>query len=123
MIIIDGETFNVPIVSMDGRADALDKYAERTNDGVLQRQLIGIYDNYDIQFGSSYPDVSEYERLWNKLTESVPWHTVVFPTFFGSRAIEGYFANTKHKISRQKDGVTYWKDLSTSFVSRCRRPV
>lgn len=122
MIIIDDETFNVPIVAMDGMADALDKYAERTTDGKLHREMIGIFDNYEIQFGASTNNPDEYARLWNKLTESVPWHTVVFPTVLGTRAIVGYFANTKHSVLRQKNGMTYWKSLSTSFVSREKRP-
>ena len=36
-------------LSLIGQADMLDKYAERTVDGVLHRELIGVYDNYEIQ--------------------------------------------------------------------------
>lgn len=122
MIIIDGETYNIPIVSMKGMADALDKYAERDNSGRLHREMIGMYDNYEIQFGSTYNNPAEYARLWNKLTESTPWHFVSFPMVLGSRVIEGYFANSNHEVSRQKNGITYWKNLSTSFVSRDKRP-
>jgi len=123
MIVIDGETYNIPIVSMKGMADALDKYAKRDNSGRLHREMIGIYDNYEIQFGSTYNNPAEYARLWGKLTESTPWHSVSFPTILGSRVIEGYFANSNHEVSRQKNGITYWKNLSTSFVSRDKRPV
>lgn len=100
----------------------LDKYAERTNDGVLHRELIGVYDNYEIQFGASIGNSQAYSDLWFKLTEPTPWHTVKFPTIFGEREIEGYFANTHHEVVKQKGGVTYWKGLSTSFVSRRKRP-
>lgn len=122
MIIIDGVEYNVPIVSLTAVADMLDKYAERTNDGILHRELIGVYDNYEIEFAPSTRGTSVYADLWWKLTQPVPWHTVVFPTVLGTRTIEGYFANTKHQVMRQKDGVTYWKGLTTSFVSRCKRP-
>lgn len=123
MIIIDGTTFNIPIIRMRGAADMLDKYAERTSDGVLHRELIGVYDNYEIEFASTYSNPQAYSDLWFKLTEPTPWHTVVFPTIFGSRAIKGYFANTSHEVLKQKDGTTYWKSLATSFVSREKRPV
>lgn len=123
MIIIDGIEYNIPIVSLEGQADMLDKYAERTADGVLHRELIGVYDNYEIQFAPSYRDSATYSDLWFKLTEPVPWHTVRFPTILGERDIVGYFANTKHKVSRQKGATTYWKGLVTSFVSREKRPV
>lgn len=122
MIIIDDTPYDIPIVSLSGQADMLDKYAERTSDGVLHRELIGVYDNYEIKFAPSYRDSVTYSDLWFKLTEPVPWHTVKFPTIFGEREIEGYFANTRHEVSKQKGEVTYWKGLSTSFVSRSKRP-
>lgn len=122
MIIIDGTTYDIPIVDMRAQADMLDKYAERTNDGVLHRELIGVYDNYEIQFGASVNNSEVYADLWWKLTEPVPWHNVVFPTVLGTRTIQGYFSGTNHEILRQKDGKTYWKSLSTSFVSRGKRP-
>lgn len=122
MIVIDSIDYDIPIVSLSGQADMLDKYAERTVDGVLHRELIGVYDNYEIEFASSYRDSATYSDLWFKLTEPVPWHMVKFPTIFGEREIEGYFANTRHEVSKQKGGVTYWKGLSTSFVSKGKRP-
>lgn len=122
MIVIDGIDYDIPIVSLSGQADMLDKYAKRTVDGVLHRELIGVYDNYEIQFAASVRNSQAYSDLWFKLTEPTPWHTVVFPTIFGEREIEGYFANTTHDVVKQKGGVTYWKNLSTSFVSRRRRP-
>jgi hypothetical protein len=122
MITIDDTDYDVAITAISGQADMLDKYAERTPNGVLHRELIGVYDNYEIQFGPSISNPQAYSDLWFKLTEPTPWHTVKFPTIFGDREIVGYFANTSHKVVRQKNGVTYWKNLSTSFVSRSKRP-
>jgi hypothetical protein len=122
MIIIDGIQYDIPIVDMKAQADMLDKYAERTNDGVLHRELIGVYDNYEIEFAHSVSRGEVYADLWWKLTEPVPWHNVVFPTVLGERTIEGYFANTNHQILRMKNGTSYWKGLTTSFVSREKRP-
>ena len=121
MIVIDSVEYDIPIKSIQGQADMLDKYAERTQDGVLHRELIGVYDNYNIEFAASYYNSTTYSALWFKLTEPTPWHTVVFPTIFGDRVIVGYFANTSHDLSKQKDGTTYWKNLTTSFVSREKR--
>jgi len=122
MIVIDGDSYDIPIRSIKGQADMLDKYAERTNDGVLHRELIGVYDNYEIEFASAYSNPQVYSDLWFKLTEPTPWHTVKFPTIFGEREIEGYFANTNHEVSKQKGATTYWKGLTTSFISREKRP-
>ncbi len=122
MIVIDGDEFDIPIISLKGQADMLDKYAERTQDGVLHRELIGVYDNYEIEFAAAYHNAAVYSDLWFRLTEPTPWHTVKFPTIFGEREIVGYFAGTSHEVSKQKDGTTYWKGLTTSFVSREKRP-
>ena len=122
MIVIDSIDYDIPIVALNGQADMLDKYAERTIDGVLHRELIGVYDNYEIQFGASTSNLQEYSDLWFKLTEATPWHLVKFPTIFGEREIEGYFANTTHEVLRRKGNITYWKSLTTSFVSRRKRP-
>lgn len=122
MIIIDGDEFDIPIVSLSAAADMLDKYANRTVDGILHRELIGVYDNYEIVFASSAADPDTYSDLWFKLTEPTPWHTVVLPTILGTRTITGYFAETRHQAIKQKDGITYWKGLSTSFVSQAKRP-
>ena len=122
MIVIDGTSYDIPIVSLEGQVDMLDKYAERTPNGVLHRELIGVYDNYEIEFASAYKNPQVYSDLWFKLTEPVPWHTVKFPTILGEREIVGYFANTRHKASKQKGTTTYWKGLVTSFVSREKRP-
>lgn len=123
MIIIDGISYNVDIISMKAKADMLDKYAERTVDGELRRELIGVYDNYEISFAAGFSNTADYAALWWKLTEPVEFHDVVFPTMLGSRTITGYFSGTQHELVKIKDGVQYWKSLSTSFVSKSRRPV
>lgn len=122
MIVIDGTSYDIPIIEMIAQADMLDKYAKRTVDGILHRELIGVYDNYEIKFASSTSNPEVYSDLWFKLTEPTPWHTVVFPNTLGDRTIIGYFAETRHQIVKQKNGTTYWKGLSTSFVSQAKRP-
>ena len=51
LITIDGTQYDVPIVSMKRSADDLYKYAERTEDGVLHSEKIGVYFNYQIVVG------------------------------------------------------------------------
>ena len=38
MIIVDGVTFNIPIVSLKRNGQFLDKYAKRTEDGNMNRK-------------------------------------------------------------------------------------
>lgn len=116
-IVIDGTTFDIPILSMRRKGDFLDKYAERTQDGVLHRELIGVYFNYEIQFGSSV-DVSEYADLWNKLTEPVEFHTVQVPDEDGTHTFTAYFSNVSDEFRRQKGAQNFWKSLTVNFIAR-----
>ena len=118
MITIDGESFDVPVVSINRKADFLDKYAERTEDGVLHRELIGVYFNYQLQFGHTN-DTAEYARLWEKLTEPEEYHTVIVPDEDGENySFTAYFASVGDKLRRVKDAKTFWKELTVNFIAR-----
>ena len=45
-IKVDGIYYDIPMVSLKRNADFLDKYAERSEEGDLLRELIGVYYNY-----------------------------------------------------------------------------
>ena len=73
MIRIDGVTYDVPVVSIQRNAELLDRMAERTEDGVLTRQVIGTYYNYTIEWGSiARTDV--YNALYAVMTAPFPFH-------------------------------------------------
>lgn len=117
MIVIDGETFTVPIVSLTRRAEFLDKYAERTEDGVLHRELIGVYINYFIQFGVG-ANAAAYTALWNKITEPVEFHTVSIPDGDGVHTFDGYFANIGDRMFKYQDPQAFYKELTLNIISR-----
>lgn len=120
MITIDGEDFDIPILSIKRKADFLDKYAERTEDGVLHRELIGVYFNYELQFGRT-TNVTEYANLWNKLTEVEEFHQVSVPDFDGNGnqyIFEAYFSNVSDELRRETNAATFWKNLTVNFIAR-----
>jgi hypothetical protein len=117
MIIIDGVTYNVPVKSIRRKADFLDKYAERTEDGVLQRELIGVYFNYQLEFGRT-TDVTEYAALWAKLTEATEFHTVTVPDESGDYTFTAYFANVADEMLKQRGASNFWQNLTVNFVAK-----
>lgn len=117
-IIIDDIEYGVPVKKLTIKADALDKYAERTTDGDLHREMIGVYYNYEIEFASGYKFPSEYNALWKKITEAEEFHTITLWDEDGTHTFEGYFASPQNEMLRIKDGTTYWKSLSVSVVSK-----
>lgn len=116
-ITIDSITYDVPILSIRMKGDFLDKYAERTEDGVLHRELIGVYFNYEIQFGRT-TDTSEYAALWQKLTEPTEFHTVTVPDEDGDFTFTAYFSNVAAEIVKDKASAKFWKNLTANFIAQ-----
>lgn len=118
-IVIDGETFNVPIEGpIVRRFDFLDKYAERTEDGVLHRELIGVYKNYELKFGNP-DDPAEYDRLIEKLSEPEEFHTVVVPDSVtgGTFSFTAYFSNVRDELRYSSGSQNYWTALTVNFIA------
>lgn len=116
MIRIDGSWYEVPVVSLSRKAEFLDRYAGRTEDGVLHRELIGVYYNYQLKLGVAR-DSEEYDRLWRKLTQAQPFHTVTVPGAGGDYTFEAYFADVKDSLLHSS-GENYWTGLTVSFIAR-----
>ena len=120
-IIIDTVTYDVDIVSLDETCDFLDKYAERTEDGILHRELIGCYFNQQIQFGSPTNSAqrADLAALWLVLTEAVEFHTVTVPDADGvPLTFTAYFANVKRSLRKDTAAKTFWKDLTVNFIAQ-----
>ena len=117
MVVIDGEPYGVPVVSVKRTADFLDKYANRTEDGVLQRELIGVYFNYKLTFGPT-SDTGEYARLWEKLTEPEEFHTVTVPDEAGDYTFTAYFSGVGDEMLRRYGEKNYWDNLTVSFTAQ-----
>jgi hypothetical protein len=118
-VVIDGSTYNVGVLSVDREAPVLDKYAERTDDGVLHREVIGTYYNYKIKFGNSVGDPEEYDRLYDALTSPKPYHTIKVPYGRkGHHTYQAYISSVKDSVYKIHDAETYWNNLTASFIAQ-----
>ena len=116
-IVIDGITFNIGVFAdIKETADFLDKYANRTEDGDLKRELIGVYFNFsDIKFEPQTDDnYEEYERLWNKLSEPEEFHQIKIANF----EFKAYFSNVSRVICGYKNNRAYRKDMTVNFTAK-----
>jgi len=116
-LTIDGEVFDVKVLTgVKRNADFLDKYANRTDDGDLKRELIGVFFNYqNIKFerqkDSNY---GEYNRLYDKLTEAEEFHDINIAGF----EFRAYFSNVSDELYVYKDGKPYYKNLTVNFTAK-----
>lgn len=117
MIRIDGQDFNVEVEELTRKADFLHKYAERTESGDLEAELVGVYFNYKMKlFPGSDPE--EYARLWRKLTEPEEFHAVTVPDESGDYTFTAYFANVSDRLLLKRAGRNHWTDLTVDFVAK-----
>lgn len=115
-VIIDGITYNVPVIGIERSAEFLDKFAERTADGKLHRELIGVYFNYQLKFGQA--NMTDYSALWQKLTEPEEFHTVTVPDEDGDLTFTAYFSSIKDRMVKVKGSTRYWKGLTVHFIAQ-----
>lgn len=118
MITIDGIQYDVKIIDFNRSAEFLDKFAQRTESGSLERELIGVYYNYELGIGSSTSNPSAYDAFWDKITEPVEFHTVTLPTNTGTTTFKAYISNVKDKMFKYKASRGYFKGLSVKFIAQ-----
>lgn len=116
-ISIDGMSFDIPLISIKRTADFLDKYANRTEDGDLKRDLIGVYFNYQLNIGT-IDDADTYELLWNKLTEPVEFHDFLLPDLKGTYSFRGYISSVSDEIEKVLSTGAQFKGLTCKFTSK-----
>ena len=116
-ITIDGQYFDVPLISLKRSADFLDKYAERTEDGDMKRELIGVFINYQMAFGT-IDDDDTYEKLFDKLTEPVEFHDFELPTTKGKYAFRGYISSVSDEVYKIKGNTAKFKGLQCRYTSK-----
>lgn len=117
-LIIDSQTFNIPVLSISRTADFLSKYAERSEDGVLHTELLAIYFNYRLILGQT-TDTAEYARLWAKLTEATEYHEVTVPDESTTPyTFTAYFSNVSDELRKVQGSTNYWKNLTVNFTAQ-----
>lgn len=117
MLIIDHIEFQAEVEDLSRQAEFIDKFANRSEDGVLHRQILGVYFNYQLKLHCDDPD--EYARLWQKLTEPEEFHTVVVPCEDGEYMFEAYFSGISDRLLlHDRRGINHWTDLTVKFIAK-----
>lgn len=116
-ISIDGRYFSIPLVSVKRNFDFLDKYAERTEEGVLERELIGVYINYTMNFGVIDDDAT-YGELVDILSQPVPFHDFTVPTTNGSYSFRGYVSGLSDEMEKIYDETVRFQGLTCKYTAK-----
>ena len=118
-IKVDGIQFDIPMVSLKRTADFLDKYAERTEDGELHRELIGVYYNYTLTAGTStdFGD-TDYDAFWEKMTEPVEFHEISVPVRGGYYTFTGYISSVSDEYKKILNNEAEFTAFTCRFTAK-----
>lgn len=120
LLIIDGNKFGVMLTKINRKANVLDKYARRTADGDLRREVIGTYYNYSLEF--AYNDEPErYKILWDKLTEPTEFHDITIVDTVEMMTFKGYISDVSDEIIYANPNNGYerqFNSLSCELVAK-----
>lgn len=116
-IYIDGIYFDIPLISVKRGFDFLDKFAERTEDGDLKRELIGVYCNYIMSFGTIEDD-DLYKQLVDKLTEPVEFHNFILPSTKETYSFVGYVSSLSDEMEKILSDTVKFKGLTCKYIAK-----
>ena len=122
-IYIDGQHFNVPLVSVKRNFEFLDKYASRNEAGDMARELIGVFCNYTMNFGT-IDDDDLYEKLIDKLTEPVAFHDFILPSTKKNYSFRGYISSLSDEMEKIERSTVKFKGLTCKYIAKApfRKP-
>ena len=117
-LIIDGITYNIPLISIKRNLDFLEKYAERSEDGDIKIETIGLYKNYTISIG-----LIEDAELYDQLIENITYcenrfHHVTLPDASKQFDFYGYFSSIKDEVEKVLETGAQYKGLSWKMTSK-----
>lgn len=113
--------FSSMVVKIERSADKLDKYAQRTLDGDIKREVIGTYVNYKLSFGNNIKDKNKYNEMFLDLINPVDFVTITLPangTTYKTYSFDGYIANVKDSIIYLSEQEQIYEGLECDIVSK-----
>lgn len=116
-LIIDGVSYDIPIIELPRNADILDKVAERTEDGGLYREVLGTYINYQGVIFGTLNDTDTYDALFDVLIQPVPYHSIQLPLnnkYAGP--YDMYVSSVADSVDKVLENGTQFKALTCNFI-------
>ena len=118
-VTIDGVEYNgVHVVSIKRNFQVLDgENAGRVKTGRMERDIIGTYYNYSIQFDPRESSPAQYDDLYERITS--PWnsHVVVLPYGQTTLEFEAYVAQGSDELDIIGPNGNRWKNLTVNIIA------
>lgn len=119
-VMIDGQYFNILIpeggIKRSFAVTDTDK-AGRVLTGAMQRDIIGTFYNYTIQFETRNLSPDEYDDLYRILSAPVDSHNITVP--YGQTVLNfnAYVTGGEDTLNRIRKNTNDWSGLSINFIA------
>lgn len=117
LITIDGTDYPVGVVELTEVSNFANKFAKRTEDWDLSRELAGIFFGYRLTVGNNN-DQALLQALWDKVHEFVEYHTVTLPHGAGTQTFTAYIVDAERPLRKKKNGVNTWGGFALEFIAK-----
>jgi len=122
-IIIDDVRYNVRISDDKVSSDVISKFAERTDDGILHQEVLGVYFNFELEF-EPIRNPQLHNRFFMDLTAPIAERTVTLPGLLTTYTFRCYIRVDPVAIIRHKLSGNTYEAIKARFISiaPARRP-
>lgn len=117
---VDGVPYHVhvPPGGLKRSFDILDgPNAGRMLGGLMTRDLIGTFYNYQMEISMDGASLEEYDNLFEALSAPVDSHTVTFPYGQSTLTFQAYVTKGNDALTRKHNSGNYWGGLSVQFIA------
>lgn len=128
IVLIDGKAFNfiIPENGIKRSFEIVDTdKAGRLITGTMQRDIIGTYYNYSIEFRASSSNLDEYDEFYELISSPVDSHVIVVPYGQNELTFNAYVTNGSDMLKCRKKDKNKWYGLNVNFIAIApeRRPL
>lgn len=121
LFLLDGKAYDVfvPTEGLKRSFQVLDgENTGRTLAGVMFRDIIGTYYNYEVTILPRNGNLQAYDSFYEVISAPTEFHTMTFPYGQETLTFQAYVASGQDAIKRISNGKTYWTGLSLQFVAK-----
>ena len=118
-ITIDGVTYpGIRVMSIKRSFSVLDgPAAGRVMTGKMERDIIGTYYNYSMEFDAMDASPAEYDNFYQVVSAPQDSHTIVVPYAQTTLSYLAYISNGEDELELMGDFQNRWGGLSINFIA------
>ena len=120
IVWIDGKSYNIsiPEKGIKRNFEILDTdKAGRLVNGDMQRDIIGTFYNYSVEFKTNNLTRKEYDDFYEVISAPVEYHTIIVPYGQSTLEYKAYVTNGQDILERIDKNGNKWSGITVNFIA------